>query len=230
MWHLHCFNFTFLFYRSVWEHPGASLLIIVVWSRHVCKVSSHYSHDKKRSPLFVECPSKEHMVSLKTASATTSSNSLCNRKEQELENCRLRSPPVWKSLPIFNSHLMANINLFHQKSVSKSRLSRGHILSFHSPPSCLFQMKNSMIDMALTDKPVGKWLRVDSRLNVEHLFCSSLRVGRPSYFFNCWPCENCWLLPGASAVQVTADCISSAESCLSMDTALSEAGTPQTAR
>lgn len=96
------------------------------------------------------------------------------------------------------------------------------------PPSCHSLLKNSMKYTLVIDKPVGKWLWKDSWLNVEYLFCFLLCVCRPTYFFNCWPCKNCWLLPGASVVRVTADCISSAESRLSMDATLSAAGTQQT--
>lgn len=75
----------------------------------------------------------------------------------------------------------------------------------------------------------GRMVWEDSWLNVEHSFYFFLLcVACPSYFFNCWPCGNWWLLPRASVVRVTAECISSTESSLSMDATLSAANTPQT--
>lgn len=76
--------------------------------------------------------------------------------------------------------------------------STSHMLSFCPPPSRHSQLKKSMTNTLVIDKPVGKWLWKYSWLNVEHLFglfCSSSVI--PSYFFNCWPCKkNAGCSPG----------------------------------
>lgn len=54
--------------------------------------------------------------------------------------------------PISNS---LNINLFHHKPVSITTLLRSHHVLL-PPPSCCSQLKNSMMDTLVTDKPVGE--------------------------------------------------------------------------
>lgn len=137
-------------------------------------------------------------------------------------------PFTHSSLPQCESHCGFSILSTSTCSItSHYPLQRSHLVLLLSP-SCRPQLKSPMTDTPVTDKPVEKWLRADRWLNVEHLLRFLLCVARPSYFFNCWPCGNCRLLPRAFLVQVTAECISSTESCLSMDATLSAADTPRT--